>query len=122
MKLICATSDYAFPGNDDALEVVLYGRADRQTRGSAGAAIKEEIARDKLHAATRAWDFLSLALSATAADLAGHCNTSSDGWTREFDVDVSVSIPDFCNIHHIPLQILLSFSSTDRWRSLFVTC
>ncbi len=120
MKLICATSDYAFPGNDDALEVVLYGRADRQTRGSAGAAIKEEIVRDKLHAATRAWDFLSLALSATAADLAGHCNTSSDGWTREFDLDVSVSDPDFWNTQHDPLQRLLSFLTTDRWQVRFV--
>jgi hypothetical protein len=54
------------------LEVVLYGRTDRQTRGSAGAAVKDKILREKLRAASRAWDFLSLALSLTAADLAGH--------------------------------------------------
>src|SRR5258708_35169024 len=120
MKLICATSDYAFCVKEEALEVVVDGRADRQTGGSAGAGIKEESVRDKLHAGTRAWDFLALALSATAADLAGHCNTSSDGWTREFDLDVSVSDPDFWNTQHDPLQRLLSFLTTDRWQVRFV--
>ena len=44
MKLICALKDHKFKGSKDALDVVLYGRADRPTRGSAGAAIRDEIA------------------------------------------------------------------------------
>ena len=44
MKLLCAPQDYPFAGNGgETVEVVLYGHADIQTRGSAGAAIKDEI-------------------------------------------------------------------------------
>lgn len=120
MNLICAPSNYAFAGNEDILEIILYGRADRQTRGSTGAAIKDEILREKLSAATRAWDFLSVALSVTAADLAGHRENSSDGWTREFDLTISVSDPDFWNSQHSTLEKLLSFLTTDRWQLRFV--
>ena len=86
MKLICAPKDYQFKGSADALDVVLYAHADRPTRGSAGAAITDEIARRNLYPAPQAWDFLSLALAVTAADLAGHRTESPDGWTREFEL------------------------------------
>jgi hypothetical protein len=120
MKLVCAPKDYAFAGAGDAVEVILYGHADRQTRGGAGAAVKDEIVREKLHAATRAWDFLSLALSVTAADLAGHRNTSSDGWTREFELEISVADPAFWNVHLELIKNLLGFLTTDRWQISFI--
>jgi hypothetical protein len=97
MKLVCAPKDYAFPGARDTIEVILYGHADRKIRGGAGAAVKDEIIRQKLHADTKAWDFLSLALSVLAADLAGHRNKSPDGWTREFELQISVANADFWN-------------------------
>jgi 7-cyano-7-deazaguanine synthase in queuosine biosynthesis len=120
MKLVCAPKDYAFAGAGDAVEVILYGHADRQTRGSTGAAVKEKIVREKLHAATRAWDFLSLALSVTAADLTGHRNTSSDGWTREFELEISVADPAFWNAHLELVKNLLGFLTTDRWQISFI--
>ena len=120
MKLVCAPEDYAFAGAADAVEVILYGHADRQIRGSAGAAVKDEIIREKLHAATRAWDFLSLALSVIAADLAGHRNTSSDGWTREFEIEISVADPVFWNGHLDLVKNLLGFLTTDRWQISFI--
>ena len=95
MKLVCAPKDYAFKESLKALNVVLYGHADRPTRGSAGASVKDAIVREKLHVAPRAWDFLSLALSVTAADRSGHRNASPDGWTREFQLDISVADPAF---------------------------
>jgi 7-cyano-7-deazaguanine synthase in queuosine biosynthesis len=119
MKLICAPKDYAFSGNEDELEVILYGRADRKTRGSAGAAIKDKIVREKLRAASRAWDFLSLALSVTAADLAGHRQDSPDGWVREFELLISVSDPDFWTTQQDSIRKLLSFLTTDRWQLHF---
>jgi len=42
MKLICAPKDYAFPAAGDALEIILYGSADTQTRGGTGAAVRDE--------------------------------------------------------------------------------
>jgi hypothetical protein len=120
MKLVCAPKDYPFDGAGDTLEVILYGHADRQTRGRAGAAVKDEIVREKLHAATRAWDFLSVALSVIAADLAGHRNASPDGWTREFELEVSVADPDFWNAQRELVRNLLGFLTTDRWQISFM--
>ncbi len=120
MKLVCATKDYAFKGRADALDVVLYGNADRPTRGHAGAAITDNIVRSNLHPAPRAWDFLSLALAVTAADLAGHRTASPDGWTREFELEVSVSDAAFWNKHQDLIARLLGFLTTDRWDVSFM--
>ncbi len=120
MKLICAPRNYPFAGNADPVEVILYGHADIQTRGCAGAAVKDEIIRQKLHAATRAWDFLSVALSVTAADLAGHRSASPDGWTREFELTISVADPDFWNGQRELVSKMLGFLTTDRWQISFV--
>jgi hypothetical protein len=120
MKLICAPKDYPFTDSGDAVEVILYGHADRQTRGSAGASVKDDVLRAKLRPATLAWDFLSLALSATAADLAGHRSASSDGWTRELEIEVAVSDPDFWNGQRELIKQLLGFLTTDKWEVGFL--
>ena len=120
MKLICALNDHKFKDTKDALNVVLYGRADRQTRGSAGAAIKELIFRAKLHPSPRAWDFLSLALAVIAADFAGHRTESPDGWTREFELEVAVADPVFWNNHRELVRRLLGFLTTDVWSVSFI--
>jgi 7-cyano-7-deazaguanine synthase in queuosine biosynthesis len=120
MKLLCAPEDYVFTASEDALEVILYGNTDRKTRGGTGAAVRDAILREKLHVAPRAWDFLSLALSVTAADLAGHRNTSSDGWTREFELAIAVRDANFWNKHATVITHLLGFLTTDRWQIRFV--
>lgn len=120
MKLVCAPKDYAFTGSSKVLDVVLYGQADRPTRGSVGAAVTDKMLREKLCAATRAWDFLSLALSVIAADLAGHRNMSPDGWTREFELEISVADPAFWNTQRELVGKLLEFLTTDRWQISFM--
>jgi 7-cyano-7-deazaguanine synthase in queuosine biosynthesis len=120
MKFVCASKDHKFPSSKDALAIVLYGPADRQSRGCAGAAVKHQITREKLHPASRAWDFLSIALSVTAADLAGHRNKSPDGWTREFELEIAVADPVFCNKQSETIERLLRFLTTDRWNVRFL--
>lgn len=120
MKLLCAPKDHAFPGTDGVLEIVLYGTSERPTRGSIGGRIEERVLRSKLRAAARAWDFLSLALAVNAADLAGHRNASSDGWTRAFELDVAVGDPDFWNGQGEAVTGLLGFLTTDLWRIRFI--
>lgn len=120
MKIVCAPKDHPFAGTGDELEVILYGHADRPTRGRAGAAVKDQIVREKLHPAPRAWDFLSLALSVTAADLAGFRNTSSDGWTREFELKIAVADPIFWNAQRELVEKLLGFLTTDTWQISFI--
>src|ERR1017187_2935131 len=120
MKLICAPKGFGFKGSSGALDVVLYGHADRPTRGSAGAAIKDEIVDCNLHPAFRAWDFVSLALAVTAADLAGHRTASPDGWTREFELEVAVGDPAFWNKQRELVSRLLGFVTTDIWNVGFI--
>jgi hypothetical protein len=121
MRIICGPPDLNVTAeSSDKLHVVLYGRESTGGRGSAGAAIVEELRRKKLAPCPRAWDFLSIALAVTAADLAGHRDKSSDGWTREFDLSIAVSEPEFWATQTPTLEALLRFLTTDRWRVFFV--
>ncbi|MGD1083047.1 MAG: Qat anti-phage system QueC-like protein QatC [Candidatus Sulfotelmatobacter sp.] len=120
MKIICAPPDFDFPSAGGDLDVVLYGHSDRSIRGSVGDEVKDTVRREKLYPAPRAWDFLSIALSIVAADLAGHRNRSPDGWTREFDLSIAVADPDFWNTQIAPLEGLLRFLTTDRWNLHFL--
>jgi len=120
MKLLCAPDTFEFPDDDDALQVVLYGQPRHLDRGSAGEAAKAEILRQKLDAASRAWDFLSIALSVVTADLAGLRSTSPDGWTREFELDIAVSDPVFWSTQAAAVESALAFLTTDRWRLNFM--
>lgn len=120
MKLVCGPSSLDFNARRSDLDVLLFGRDDRNARGSAGAAIVEELRRRKLAPNERAWDLLSIALAVTAADLAGHRNRSSDGWTREFAVSIAVSDARFWSTQGKTLQELLCFLTTDRWEITFV--
>lgn len=120
MKLICAPDNHKFKDGKGVLNVVLYGSADRQTRGSAGAAIKDKLARRKLYPSSRGWDLLSLALAAIAADLAGHRAKSPDGWTRQFELDVAVADPAFWNSQQELIQRLFGFLTTDVWKVSFI--
>ena len=120
MKLICAPQNHKFKGTKGTLDVVLYGHADRQTRGSAGAAIKDAIAKSGYSPSPRAWDFLSLALAVIAADLAGHRTKSPDGWTREFALEVAVADPTFWNQQQDLVCRLLGFLTTDVWKVNFI--
>lgn len=120
MKLVCAPQGHPFTGKPDVLDVVLYGRADRPTRGHAGAALKDDIARLQLSTAPKAWDLLSLALAVTVADLAGHRTASPDGWTREFDLQVAVGDPAFWNSQQGLIQQVLGFLTTDVWKVNFI--
>jgi 7-cyano-7-deazaguanine synthase in queuosine biosynthesis len=120
MNLTCAPKSFAFKGLANSLDVMLYANADRPTRGSAGAAILDEITRRNMHPAPKAWDFLSLALAVTAADLAGHRTESPDGWTREFNMDVAVGDPAFWNSQRPLVNQFLGFLTTDVWRVNFI--
>lgn len=120
MKLVCALKDHPFSDTDGTLGVVLYDAATTQNRASAGGTLKHHILRDKLVPALRAWDFLSLALSVTAADLAGHRDESSDGWTREFELEIATADPSFWNGQRELINRLLGFLTTDKWKVHFL--
>jgi 7-cyano-7-deazaguanine synthase in queuosine biosynthesis len=121
MKILCAPLDLGFKiGTRADLEVVLYGHPDTQTRGSAGANIREALRRLELKPAARAWDILSIALAVTAADTAVRRNASPDGWTRDIELQVTVGDPAFWSSQTPLLSAILRFLTTDIWRLSFL--
>jgi 7-cyano-7-deazaguanine synthase in queuosine biosynthesis len=118
MRLRCAPA-FDGPRSGDDLPVLLYGQPEDAEFGSAGASLAHEIQRQKLMPAPRAWDFLSLAISAVAADFAVHRNQGPDGWTRDLDIDVAVADAAFWSGQVVAVEQALSFLTTDRWSVRF---
>ncbi len=119
MKLVCGPSTSHPAAANGALRVILYGQATEHNHGSAGEAIKWDFYRRRLEAAPRAWDLLSIALSVITADFAGKRAGSSDGWTRDFELDIAVGDPDFWDTQANAIVRALGFLTTDRWRLNF---
>ena len=120
MKLLCAPAKAKFPGMEFDLRVDLFSNSGFKTRGHAGSLIAERIRRAKLNPSARAWDLLSLVLAVVAGDHAHHRSESPDGWTRQIDITVAVTDPDFWNSQSALLRYLLGFLMTDVWRVEFV--
>jgi hypothetical protein len=120
MKLVCGPPTLKSKDLGGDIRILLFDRALGIKRGSAGAAIVERLTKRKLAPDIRAWDFLSIALSVIAADLAGHRGASSDGWTREFELAVAVADPAFWSTRAGDLEALLRFLTTDRWKLTFI--
>lgn len=120
MRITCALSDFDFAGTQSDLDVILFANSSDPMRGSVGAALKQAIMREKVVPAARAWDFLALALAVVSADFAGHRERSPDGWTREFNLTISVVDAPFWNANTQTVQQLLAYLSTDRWTLHFV--
>jgi hypothetical protein len=121
MKLVASSSQKALPAlTRQRIPVLLYGRGEQARLASAGAAIVEDMKRHHLRPPGPAWDLLSFALSVTVADLAVLRTTSPDGWTREFELVVGVSDPDFWMSQKTLLENMLRFLTTDRWMFDFV--
>lgn len=122
MRLTCAPQSFTFDADPDTLQVVLYGKRDREhpERASTGAQVKRRFRTEKMQPAPKAWDFLSLALSVVTADLAEPRDFSPDGWTRDFDLTVAVADPEFWTTQAELVETSLAFLTTDRWRMRFV--
>lgn len=120
MKITCALEDHDFRGNGSDLDLILFGNRKTWEEASAGLAIKSEISSKNLIPAAKAWDLLSIALSLMSADLAGHRRKSPDGWTRQFELTISVIDPVFWNQQTELLSSLFGFLSTDIWQFKFI--
>lgn len=124
MRLVCAPRGFDFQ-EDGSLNFNLFGRSQpkttkRSARGGGGAAALQKIRQAGLIPSSRAWDFLSIALSVIAADTAGLRKKSADGWTRTFEIQIAVIDPNFWNTQAKALEAALQFLTTDQWQFQFV--
>lgn len=120
MRLVCSPLESMPPGENDCDRIVLYNRAPSTMKGSAGSGLIEKITRKKLAPAARTWDFLSIALSVIAADENCHRRLSCDGWTRQFELSIAVSEPEFWNSQTRQVESLLNFLTGDIWLLTFI--
>lgn len=120
MKFICGPNGFTpVAAQKGAERVILYGQPGNDREGSAGDAAKGDVLRRRLNPVARAWDLLSIALSVMAADCAVRRVDSPDGWTREFELEITVGDPDFWYTQTGALQRTLAFLTTDRWTLRF---
>lgn len=119
MKFICAPSEFDFDAYAGS-PVILYGQPESSLQGSGGAKIATVVRRRSLRPSRRAWDLLSIAMSAVAADLGAHRRVSPDGWTRDLTLTVAVDDADFWQSQSILIENMLRFLTTDRWSFEFV--
>ena len=94
MKVVCSQSEKQLLNlRGDVKKVLLFARTNDGAIGNIGTAVRETLERHKHRPEPKAWDFVALALSVYVADQLIHRNTSSDGWTREIELTVSVPTP-----------------------------
>lgn len=116
-KVVCAPAGVSSAAAD--LKIVLFDYADEWT-GEIGATIPVTLRRKGLVPAQRAWDLLALALSVYGADYGISRSASPDGWTRQIELDVAVTEPDFWTTQAELLNRQLRFLTTDVWHTAFM--
>ncbi|WP_375758181.1 Qat anti-phage system QueC-like protein QatC [Corallococcus exercitus] len=102
------------------IHYALYDHAPNSVTGTAGASLYWVLRKLKLAPAPHAWDFLSIALSAIAADEGCSRSISPDGWTREIDLSIAVIDRPFWTAQAPQLESALRFLTGDIWRIDFM--
>lgn len=101
---------------EPVLGVLLYGTRSNIFNGAAlGNQVCNEIKRLGVQVSQRAFDFLTVSLAVTAADTFAKREITADGWTREFELAISVSDPDAWGPLRSILETALQFLSGDIW-------
>ncbi|MNC19386.1 7-cyano-7-deazaguanine synthase [compost metagenome] len=118
MKFVCGPTGFRVPGVNDAMQVVIYGKAEKG-EVSVGGYARQLLEKSHLEISPQAWDFLSIALSVVAADFTAIRANSADGWTRLIDLEIAVQDPVFWNTQARALEGALRFLTTDQWTLTF---
>lgn len=105
--------------DDTSTPVVLFGRATSNDGASAGGSAALTVRRQKLVPDPAAWDLLAIALSVVVADGATKRDTSSDGWTRELELNVALHDSARWEPFAAYFSSALAFLTTDRWQVAF---
>lgn len=120
MKFICGPAGFQVRDAEQAMQVVIYGQAQKG-QVSVGGYARNLLEKAHLEISPQAWDFLSIALSVVAADFTDLRANSADGWTRTLELHIAVQDPVFWNAQSIALEAALGFLTTDVWTLIFHT-
>lgn len=105
------------PASEDLIPVHMYGLGHHNRRDVSfiGHPALEKIKRLGVKVSERAIDFLTLALSVTAADTFIARELSADGWAREITLEIPLANPSPWNSIKEELERILHFLSGDIW-------
>lgn len=119
MKIVCSPDVPPLPRNS-GYAFSLFTAPTHKGVGRLACNLPVDVRRSGIKPAPRTWDFLAIALSAAAADFGCLRKNSPDGWTRQIELSVAVSDPNFWSIHATSLEVALQFLTGDIWCITFV--
>ncbi len=118
-KLVFHVDETQIPATDvnGTTHVFLYGkRPVRLGVGSIGGSLEIAVARLAVPVDMKAFDFLSIALAVIVADtFVSREVSSSNGWAREFLLEIPLARPEIWEGVAFDLERALNFLSGDRW-------
>ena len=97
-----------------------YLSQQRQGVGYIAPALRADIRKAGLILSVRVWDFATIALSVSAADLSCQRATSADGWTREFKLNIHLCEPGPWIGQRTKIESVLRFLTGDFWSLNFL--
>ena len=119
MRFVSGPSSAAALVGDSSTPIALFERARSNEMLCAGAAVAETVRRRALLSDPIAWDLLAIGLSVVVADGATRRNSSPDGWTRDFHLEVALHNAPLWEPFAEPFSSALAFLTTDRWQVTF---
>ena len=119
MRVICRQNPAPLD-QADGVSFSLFAPPNRQGVGRVAVEMPKRLRGAGVYPSPRAWDFLALALGVCAADQGCLRKTSPDGWTREIELEVAVTDPEFWDTQATAVNDVLRFLTGDIWQVAFV--
>ena len=120
MKIIsCLESSIPQERSDEVIYICQYSNPGAQDIGYFGLGFWDTIRKQRIAPPTTIWDFATFAFTVASIDKLISRKTSSDGWTRELDVEIHLCSPDKWYSQIEQLQDLLRFLTGDFWTLSF---
>jgi 7-cyano-7-deazaguanine synthase in queuosine biosynthesis len=121
-KVLCVPPSLLPPSlATDVDYFAMFKSSGRQGVGTAGTGFLDHVERSGIIPDIRSWDFTTLALAVSAADLAVGRSPSADGWTRVIDLHVALVEPAPFSANKPLLQEMLRFLTGDFWNLEFTS-
>lgn len=120
-KVVCVHPDLLPQHLEAGVEYFsIYRSSGRELVSTAGTGLLRDIEKDGLSPSAAAWDFMTLALSISAADQAVHRAPTVDGWTRMIELEVALADPQpFVQVTQ-KLEGMLRLLTGDFWTLSFI--
>lgn len=121
-QILCHHSVDTLDAGAAEVGALLYGLPYKTRYHAAlGNAVRCQIARLASPVSQKAFDFLTVALAVTAADLFVRRDEAPDGFARHIELSVAVGEQAPCNKVRLDLEGLLNFLSGDAWSIKFLS-